>query len=1258
MAEAEQQGAGARMGREGPQNEPLAVVGLACRFPAAPDAEAFWRLLCERAEPRRETPPGRWEPHLWYDADPQAPGRMNTRHGYFLDGVEGFDPLFFGISPREAAEMDPQQRLLLEVCWEALEDAGLPPASLKGSRTGVFMGSIWHDYADRHLRERAAVTPHSATGQSLNIVANRLSYVLGLKGPSLTVDTACSSSLVAVHLACQSLRSGESRLALVGGVNLVFSPEAGVLLSKFGGLAPDGRSKAFAAGADGFGRGEGAGLVVLQPLSAALAAGAHIYCVIRGSAVNNNGTGNGLTAPSVPGQAALLREAYARSGVPASRVHYVETHGTGTALGDPTEASALGAALGEGRAIDRPLLIGSLKANIGHLEGAAGIAGIIKVALALSRRLVPPHLLHGEPNPRIPFGELRLSLPSRLMPWPGEDGPATAGVSAFGWGGTNAHVVLEESPVGSEELLPLAADSAEALLAQVVRAEALVLHGEAPVCTRDLSRTWALQAGRGGHRAAFSYRTRPELAALLKSFRQGKRRTGLATGEPAAPPRIVFMCGPQGSHWPSMGRELLATEPVFRARVEALDATFMPLAGWSLLESLREPSARVQSEEDAAEPLTFAVQVGLAALWRSWGVVPEAVVGHGVGEVAAACIAGGLDESDAVWKVYRASRLRQWDMQREELEAAQERLWEMPGAPRWVSTLAREVGPDGRMGEARCRTPRQPVRFAQAVERLAADGFDCFVELSPHPVLCRPVEQLLRKASRPGVVVGSMRRDEPRAALLEALGALHARGVQVRWDAMPAPEVPVAERLHPELPAPSPGRVELLPLSAQTPEALTRAASLLLAHLEERPLPLHDVAYSAAVHKGHLHYRLALRAQDVAGARNSLGAFLRGEAHQGLCVAPTADGRHPPVIFVFPGQGSQWAHMGRRLLKEEPVFRTALEQCDAALRHFVDWSLLDVLTSGELGWMERVDQVQPAIFALQVALARLWRSWGVVPDGVVGHSMGEVAAAHVAGALDLLDAARIICRRSQLLCRVSGQGGMAVVELTLDEARAAISGLEDWLSVAASNSPRSTVLSGEQHALGQVLDKLEARRVFCRRVKVDVASHSPQMEPLRADLLLALEELSPRRGEVPLYSTVTGEVTDGEELGPDYWARNLRESVLLAPVVERLASSGHSLFVEISPHPVLLPSIEQTLAFLHMRGTVLPSMRRDQPEREVLLDTLGHLYAAGRDVEWKALHREGGRIGAPAGLPLAAPGFLVPAGRGRSHRGTTGARGA
>ncbi len=1200
--------------------EPIAIVGLACRFPDAPDAESFWRLLCEGRDATREVPRDRWDADAWHDADPQSPGKMVCRAGCFLEDVRGFDPLFFGISPREAAEMDPQQRLMLEVVWEALEDAGIAARSLKDSRTGVFMGAIWYDYATRHLMEHAAVTPHSATGQSINIVANRVSYVLGLKGPSLTVDTACSSSLVAVHLACQSLRTGESRLALVGGVNLVFAPETNVLLTKFGGLSPDGRSKAFAAGADGFGRGEGAGVVVLQPLSAALASGGHIYGGIRSSVGNNNGTGNGLTAPSVPAQAALLREAYTRAGVAPQRVHYVETHGTGTALGDPTEASALGAALGEGRPADRPLLIGSVKANIGHLEGAAGIAGLIKVALSLDRRLVPPHRLLGEPNPRIPFEELRLGLPRRLMPWPSEDDTAVAGVNAFGWGGTNCHLVVEQSPVESAELLPLAAADEEALRAQVERVEALALHAQPPVCLRDLCRTWARQVGEGSWRAAFTVRTRAELATQLTAFRQGRSRSGLSVGRAEEPPRVVFLCSPQGGHWPAMGRELLATEPIFRARVEALDTAFMPVAGWSLVEALREPRSVVGAEGDAACPLVLAVQVGLAALWRSWGVEPAVVVGQGVGEVAAACIAGLLEAEEAVWRLYRASRLGQKEMLREELEEAWSRRDSENASVRWESTARREPGEP-----SRGRTARPQARLLQVVESLLGEGFDTFVELGPHPVLCRPVEQALRKAGHTGLVVGSLRRAEAREALLDALGALHARGVRVRWTVHSPPVLPVAE-VGAEWLEEVPGRAELLALSAQTPEALSEVVRRLLSWLKERPLSLHDVCYTAAVHRSHLAHRLALVVRSSNELHEGLSAFLRGEERPGLAVSRGADGWRQPVVFVFPGQGSQWVGMGRRLMAEEPAFRAALEACDAALRQFVDWSLLELLSSEESGWMERIDQVQPALFAIQVALARLWRSWGVVPDMVVGHSMGEVAAAHVAGALGLEDAARIICRRSLLLRRMSGQGAMAMVELTLEEANKALRGLEDRLSVAASNSPRSTVISGDAQALTQLLERLEARQVFCRRVKVDVASHSPQMEPLREDLLAALEGLAPQRGEVPLYSTVTGAMTDGSDLSPSYWVRNLREPVLLAPVVEQLAFSGHSLFVEVSPHPVLLPSIQQTLSLAQVEGTVLPSLRRELPEREVMLESLGGLHVAGRDVAWRLLHPEGGRV--------------------------------
>jgi len=417
--------------------EPVAVIGLACRFPGAPSPEHFWRLLLEGQCAVREIPAQRWDAAAFYDPDPRAPGKMVTRKAAFLDRIDGFDPRFFGISPREAHEMDPQQRLMLELSWEALVDAGIPPAALRNTRTGVFTGAIWARY-DRLRKHPAFINLHTGPGQAFNVIANRVSYTFGFQGPSLAVDTACSSSLLAVHLACQSLLRGESEIALAGGVNLILEPWTMVELSKFGGLSPHGCCHAFAAEADGFGRGEGGGIVVLKRLSQALADGDPIYCTVRGSAVNNDGPSNGLTAPHQPAQEAVLREAYRRAGVAPSAVGYVEAHGTGTALGDPIEAAALAAVFGEGRPAQEPLRIGSVKTNVGHLEGAAGIAGLIKTALVLRHRMLPPSLHFERPNPHIPFDRLPLQVQTAAEPWPGPERPAAAGVSSFGWGGTNS----------------------------------------------------------------------------------------------------------------------------------------------------------------------------------------------------------------------------------------------------------------------------------------------------------------------------------------------------------------------------------------------------------------------------------------------------------------------------------------------------------------------------------------------------------------------------------------------------------------------------------------------------------------------------------------------------------------------------------------------------------------------------------------------------------------------------------------------------
>ncbi|MFH8369029.1 type I polyketide synthase, partial [Streptomyces sp. NPDC018031] len=433
-----------------PANTPIAIVGLSCRLPGAPDAQAFWELLRSGTDAIGEVPAERWNADDLHDPDLSTPGKINTRRGGFLpqDQVSHFDPAFFGISPREAAAMDPQQRLVLELTWEALEDAGIVPDRIRDSRTTVSLGVIWDDYATLQRNgDLTAINRHSVTGLHRSIIANRVSYTLGLRGPSLTIDAGQASSLVAVHTACEQIRSGEATLAIAGGVNLNLAPDSTVAAAKFGGLSPDGLSYTFDERANGYVRGEGAGIVILKPLADALADGAPVYCVIRGGAVNNDGGGENLTTPHQPAQEDVLRRAYHNAGVDPADVQYVELHGTGTKVGDPVEAGALGAVLGTARTPGAaPLQVGSAKTNVGHLEGAAGVVGLIKTALCVKHRELVPSLNFRTPNPRIPLDELNLRVRTETGPWTPHDQPLTAGVSAFGMGGTNCHLVLTEAP--------------------------------------------------------------------------------------------------------------------------------------------------------------------------------------------------------------------------------------------------------------------------------------------------------------------------------------------------------------------------------------------------------------------------------------------------------------------------------------------------------------------------------------------------------------------------------------------------------------------------------------------------------------------------------------------------------------------------------------------------------------------------------------------------------------------------------------------
>ncbi len=864
-------------------DEPIAIVGIGCRFPGADGPAAFWELLSRGVDATSEVPPERWDADAFYNPDPSVPGTAVTRRGGFLRGIDKFDHQFFGISPREAAQMDPQQRLLLEVAWEALEDAGQVPDRLAGTRAGVFVGISTNDYGAIRQGHPQLIDAYSGTGNALSIAANRLSYVFDFRGPSMAIDTACSSSLVAVDLACRSLRGGECTLALAGGVNIMLSPALAINFTKARVMAPDGRCKTFDADAEGYVRAEGAGIVVLKPLSRALADNDPIYAVIRGTATNQDGRTNGLIAPSERSQEEVLTAAYRHAGLSPGVVQYVEAHGTGTALGDAIEAKALGAVLSDGRAPGSPCLVGSVKTNIGHLEAAAGVAGLIKVALALQHRQIPPSLNFTEPNPHIPFDSLPLDVVRGLTPWPDHGGRAVAGVSSFGFGGTNAHVVLTEAP-----------------------------------------------------------------------------------------------------------------------------------------------QARISSADD---------------------------------DTASAC-------------------------------------------------------------------------------------------------------------------------------------------------------------------------AELLPLSARSPEALTALVGEYEMALFSG-VALGDLCYTAGARRGHHDYRLCVVGDSPATMFESLAAYRQGESRAGLSVGHCRPGRPPAVTFVFSGQGSQWRAMGQRLAAEEPVFRDALHECDRAMRRYLGRSVLDELNNRGDAKLTDISLIQPAIFAVQVALAALWRSWGVEPAAVVGHSMGEVAAAHVAGALSLPDAARVIWARAHTLNRVRGRGAMLVAEVSQAEARELIAGRQDRVAIAANNSHRSTVLSGDQTVLADLMAQLENRDRFCRWIDVDAASHSPRLNALTTELRGMLCGLHPSAPTVPLYSSVTGELTD-QPLDPGYWAKNLCSPVQFSSALRRLLDTGHDTFVEISPHPILLTAVREDAEDLGRDCTLLPSIRRDDDGRATVLGSLGALYTLGQPVAWEQIYPSGSRcISAP-----------------------------
>jgi len=861
--------------------EPIAVIGIGCRFPGAAGPEKFWQLLCDSVDAVTEVPPERWDIDAVYDANPMAVGKMNTRCGGFLRDIDLLDRRFFGLSVREAVRMDPQHRMMMEIAWEALENAGINAHELAGSQTGVFVGISGSDYAQMQFSDPKLTDAYAGLGCALTIAASRVSHSLNLRGPAIAVDTACSSSLMAIHLAIRSLREGECSVALAGGVNILLSPVTTMCLSKAGMMSPDGRCKAFDASANGYVRSEGAGLVVLKPLSRALHDGDSIYAVIRGTASNQDGRSSGIAAPNGEAQQAVIRAACGDAGIAPRDLDYVEAHGTGTAVGDPIELQALGTVVAADRALGSVCRVGSVKTNIGHAESAAGIASLIKASLILHHRQIPPSLHFHNPNPLIPFERLPIRVQTALEPTPETTRPMLIGVNGFGVGGTNVHVVLE-----------------------------------------------------------------------------------------------------------------------------------------------------------AARP-------------------------------------------------------------------------------------------------ASSTTVRQP------------------------EIVQRPL---------------------------------------------------------------------LLPLSASSGVALKGNAAALADRLRraDGETILYDAAYTLGARRARLNHRLVAFGNSAAELAETLTGFANDRNSASLVSSILAPGDFSKLAFVFTGQGSQWVGMGRELIAREPVFREVVEQVDARLQSLLHYSLLQEFQrdAGESRLQETI-VAQPAIFTLQVALATLLRSWGIVPTMVLGHSVGEVAAAHVASALTLADAVTLIANRARIMQQATGRGRMVSVELPREDLESLIAPWSRDVAIAAVNGPASVVLSGESSAMAAVVEILDARGAVSTPLPVNYAFHSPQMEPYKHELIAALAGLQPQATSIRMISTVTARPITGESLVSTYWGDNVRMPVLLSPAVEVLASEGIQAVLEIGPHAVLSGTLSRSLKSVRSKAVVVSTLRRDTSDQQSLATAVAMLHVNGFTPDWNALYPNG-----------------------------------
>ena len=775
------------------QTEPIAIIGMGCRFPgSANNPESFWELLRNGIDPIKEVPPQRWDINAYYDPNPQTPNKTYTKYGGFLDEIDKFDAEFFGLTPRETVSLDPQQRLLLEVSWETLENAGIAADKLKGSKTGVFVGISLNEYAQQTIFGGTEIDVYTATGNALSVAAGRLSYILGLQGPALALDTACSSSLVAVHLACQSLRSGECRQALAGGAYLMLSVQTTIAMSKLRALSADGRCKTFDATADGYVRGEGCGIVALKRMSDAIADGDNILALICGSAVNQDGRSSGLTVPNAQAQQAVIQEALTNAKVEPSQISYVETHGTGTPLGDPIEVKSLEKVLSQGRLPEQPLMIGSVKTNIGHLEAAAGIASLIKVVLAMKYGEIPPHLHLNEINPHIFSEDMFARIPTKLTAWDVVDGQhRLAGISSFGFSGTNAHMVLQETPLQIKcklnqnkvnqskvnerpyHLLTLSANNKNSLQKLLQKYSQFL--DESPVASlRDICFT----ANTG--RKHFDYR----LALVIDSVDSLHQKLQSAEiPEIQGKTKVVFVFTGEDYSDCNIDRQLYDTQPIFRQTLEHCNNLLKSYLDESLLEVLFNGKT-LGSHLRTKQPILFSLEYALAQLWLSWGIEPVAVMGEGVGEYVAACVAGVLSLEDAFKLVIQQGKLIQEETINKILETEIEFLTPNISI---ISNITGKFAEIEKVTQADywCNPIREKIKLETSISLLKEQGCELFIEVSLHPFLRERIKKQQQEDLSINVDNWFPSLQVSRTdwlILLQSLATLYEKGVKVNWN--------------------------------------------------------------------------------------------------------------------------------------------------------------------------------------------------------------------------------------------------------------------------------------------------------------------------------------------------------------------------------------------------------------------------------------------------------------------------------------------